>query len=79
MGFLMPKAPSPPPIPMPPPAANPATMADSNVQATGVNAKSKAAAAASATNPTGPQGLKDQATPTAQATLLGGGTGKVTN
>lgn len=76
MGFLLPKSPTPPQIPMPPPAANPVTMADSQVQASGANARSKAAAAAAATNPTGPQGLKDQAVPTAKATLLGGGTGK---
>lgn len=75
MGFLMPKGPTPPSIPMPPPAANPSTMADSQVQATGASVRSKAAAAAAATNPTGPEGLKDQAVPTAQATLLGGGTG----
>lgn len=46
MGFLTPSTPSAPPPPPPlPPAANPATMANGQVQSTGAAAKARAAAA----------------------------------
>jgi hypothetical protein len=66
-------SPSQPNIPTPPPAAAPATMADPQVALSASNAKSRAAAAATAdgTVGTSPQGLTTPAT-TAYTTLLGG-------
>ncbi len=73
MGFLMGGSSStPPPPPSPPPAANPATYANSSVQATGAAAKAKAAAASGAgfdgTVMTSPEGTGSAPTATKQLT-----------
>lgn len=60
----------PQPAPPPPPAAQPPTMANPQVAATAARDRARAAAIASGTNPTGPEGLQTPA-PVA-ATLLGG-------
>lgn len=73
MGFG--SAPSPAPVPTLPPAAQPATIADPSVAASGASARARAVGAAGAgfdgTVGTSPQGLA-AAPPTAGVTLLGG-------
>lgn len=62
--------PKPPTIPTPPPAAAPATAANSSVVNAGQTAKMAAGAGASATNPTGGQGLVNPPS-TSNTKLLG--------
>lgn len=71
------KAPTVPPIPVAPPAATPPTLANSQVSASGNNARARAAAAAGAQSKGGSAGTGAgsealSTPPTAQATLLGG-------
>jgi hypothetical protein len=73
MGAILGGGVSPPPVPIAPPAAAPPTAANASVQATGVNAKARAAAAANSSGTVGqagPQGLS-AGVPTTDATLLG--------
>ena len=74
--FSPPPQQTPPPPPPLPPAANPATEASGQVQATAAKAREKAASAAGAgfngTDITKPMGEATGAGPTAKAALLGG-------